>query len=1359
MKIGEIIASQLGGTRKLNAMTGAYNFMLLENGLSFRLKNPSANYVKIELNGKDLYDVEIGRVRGGSYKIVHEYHDIYNDQLKEVIEMGTGMYLSLEDGGVFGAGHFEDGGAFGAGHFSSGGVTYFNDDNSFRLARASSIGTFEPKIFEKVENRVDEESFVGNFNWRADKDRMVSGYLYRLDELDQNLINNLKVKQGEKVFRYVTRTTAISGMMPFVKINIEKGLLYFPITNDNDDVVFETKGVKASYINLIEGSFADGGAFGAGHFADGSFMNNVYADGGSMEGKNGYIAFYNEKQMEVYADTSLEARDKAAKMFKAKKPYMVTVVLAEKGGKQVTHTPSFSEGGAFGAGHFADGGVFDSIFPSGTEVISGVYRTTIGIIAVTDVKNINGYDWHIITKLPYYEGGLITWAYAGKFNAGKLQPLNNYHYKAKGDPLIKLYEDKKEPMRNSEKKVVAQHLLALEIFEDKMQKKSFADGGAFGAGHFAEGGGVEDEYKGTIIDDSISYIVKQLPYRYQIENTWLGLSVYSNKEGIIALKNLLYFKYNVDSSIHGLDQMGLKELKIPSGQDVGYFYANGGAFGAGHFAEGGMMFNPQTATFFVKDNDGKVLLKTKSLNKASDYTVIHKNNLSPIYIEAVDANGIVKKVYSNGGDFGAGHFADGGNVSNKNYVIVENKDVAYFKKMLKKIRVESVHSEDVSDPQFNKYQTHFYFSNEKDKERAFYYYFGLYADGGAFGAGHFAEGGDINAFTMQMVKGTGNISTEVITEERKISFEDGGAFGAGHFAKGGELENINFNFTVDKWGGFEIGDGEYFTEDLKSLFDSKPEFFIKTEKIGDYYETTFIPNPFNTKDLSEVKDKDLLSMYKNSETYKTTKSDILKTLQDENQIGIFNVVPSKKTNKIEIGDMAWYGLGLNAIGVNSTMPFKESPKYKELEMLYKKHGSKSYGKYTPHGKIKTVTIKKGGKELTYKVEDVYNGVYVLENGGGLKEKAFYTKKADVVKVTLNDGSEVKPVNGFWIKKTAEPIDLKMTKSRDIKFLTTTVKVYDLAKKEGLTYEKLGNEELEQQILQALVAALVDANFHSEAKEMVAKLEGEPWSDKLYKSIYFKPSEKVGNFGRSVAALCEWDGISILNDFYYISKMEGNKAASFIEKFTSTLEFENGGAFGAGHFAMGGLTPITKNSLPKENVLYNFSKVGLDGSVKRELVGYIFYNQNIGGMPVFVSENGDDLDYFELSKTGFTHYKQKGDSKNENKSFAMGGKVTFDEKSAAIAKNFVGKSVEPKYQSEYGETYSKEEASEVGDKIAGAQRAKYESKPKPIAKKKASGGLVIGNPKMKAANDLAKQIRKDGEKWSDALKRAHIQLKG
>ena len=56
---------------------------------------------------------------------------------------------------------------------------------------------------------------------------------------------------------------------------------------------------------------------------------------------NGYIAFYRGKQVEVKADTSLEAQRLAAHYWRVKRSYDVTVVLAETAGQPVIHTPDF----------------------------------------------------------------------------------------------------------------------------------------------------------------------------------------------------------------------------------------------------------------------------------------------------------------------------------------------------------------------------------------------------------------------------------------------------------------------------------------------------------------------------------------------------------------------------------------------------------------------------------------------------------------------------------------------------------------------------------------------------------------------------------------------------------------------------------------------------------------------------------------------------------------------------------------------------------------------------------------------------------------------------------------------------------
>lgn len=50
---------------------------------------------------------------------------------------------------------------------------------------------------------------------------------------------------------------------------------------------------------------------------------------------NGYLCFYKGKQIEVYAATAYAARQQAAALLKAKHPYDLVVVLAEKAGQPV----------------------------------------------------------------------------------------------------------------------------------------------------------------------------------------------------------------------------------------------------------------------------------------------------------------------------------------------------------------------------------------------------------------------------------------------------------------------------------------------------------------------------------------------------------------------------------------------------------------------------------------------------------------------------------------------------------------------------------------------------------------------------------------------------------------------------------------------------------------------------------------------------------------------------------------------------------------------------------------------------------------------------------------------------------------
>jgi hypothetical protein len=87
------ILKQLGGNRFLT-MTGAKNLLAHTDALSFKLpRNMSkGNYMKITLNGNDLYDIEFSRIHNLEVKVLNTVNDVYKDQLEEIFTSMTGLY-------------------------------------------------------------------------------------------------------------------------------------------------------------------------------------------------------------------------------------------------------------------------------------------------------------------------------------------------------------------------------------------------------------------------------------------------------------------------------------------------------------------------------------------------------------------------------------------------------------------------------------------------------------------------------------------------------------------------------------------------------------------------------------------------------------------------------------------------------------------------------------------------------------------------------------------------------------------------------------------------------------------------------------------------------------------------------------------------------------------------------------------------------------------------------------------------------------------------------------------------------------------------------------------------------------------
>lgn len=116
-----------------------------------------------------------------------------------------------------------------------------------------------------------------------------------------------------------------------------------------------------------------------------------------------------------------------------------------------------------------------------------------------------------------------------------------------------------------------------------------------------------------------------------------------------------------------------------------------------------------------------------------------------------------------------------------------------------------------------------------------------------------------------------------------------------------------------------------------------------------------------------------------------------------------------------------------------------------------------------------------------------------------------------------------------------------------------------------------------------------------------------------------------------------------------------------------------------------------------------------------------------------------------------YYKQRPSRtgyKGKRKFDGGGGISNFERLSKVVAKNYEGNRVKPQYQKEYGMVYSKSEAKEVANKVAGKVKLMKKAESGIEVKKGNRGGVML----------LAKKIRRDGEKWTDAVKRAGQQLK-
>ena len=98
MHVAETILEQMGGIRRLRLMTGAHSFVADSNMVMFGFKGSrAANKCRVTLLPNDTYKFEVFKItkRGLSCKTVAEHDEVYFDQLMDLFEAATGLYLTL----------------------------------------------------------------------------------------------------------------------------------------------------------------------------------------------------------------------------------------------------------------------------------------------------------------------------------------------------------------------------------------------------------------------------------------------------------------------------------------------------------------------------------------------------------------------------------------------------------------------------------------------------------------------------------------------------------------------------------------------------------------------------------------------------------------------------------------------------------------------------------------------------------------------------------------------------------------------------------------------------------------------------------------------------------------------------------------------------------------------------------------------------------------------------------------------------------------------------------------------------------------------------------------------------------------
>lgn len=163
-------------------------------------------------------------------------------------------------------------------------------------------------------------------------------------------------------------------------------------------------------------------------------------------------------------------------------------------------------------------------------------------------------------------------------------------------------------------------------------------------------------------------------------------------------------------------------------------------------------------------------------------------------------------------------------------------------------------------------------------------------------------------------------------------------------------------------------------------------------------------------------------------------------------------------------------------GIVTLKPLKEAEDDKYVSI--------GFGKYKQKGK------EKDPNSPTFKKDDSGKFVPTKDDTSKGGEPKKTTPKVNIFDKPAEEPKKDEPKAEPKQQRKGNPAVNKATKAK--------------AEELGITPQKLGKDEYQKKMAQAAYEALTDANFHSEARELIAKLEGKP--ELAEKPDYPSPSD-------------------------------------------------------------------------------------------------------------------------------------------------------------------------------------------------------------------------------------------------------------